>query len=341
MTTVVSSRRSSYASNASSIELPDYGSIVVLKRTDGKDGAVFPIEDNTVTFGKHEDNDIRINRPNVDEHHAILSIHEDLMKVEIHNLSKIHSIKVGSFMIRPKQRSVILGKDIIEIADRRFRFEKSEALGRLQSADKKRQRTDPRIADAKASRRKSIATVTSIRHNGQLELKLTPRKARRSLSERRRSLGEFMRGDQSKNQESTFDKMEGKENVFESFKGQVLSTASKSPSDPKILRDVKDETVLSEKDAGSSPETKSRRLSALGSIENEKSPQPVKNSGDRRQSALLRESLVEELPVDAVSTPRFRLSKFLPVNAIFSPKRLLQDLRGGSKGWHQALGHNL
>mmetsp|Transcript_24966 Transcript_24966/g.98642 ORF Transcript_24966/g.98642 Transcript_24966/m.98642 type:complete len:136 (-) Transcript_24966:919-1326(-) len=135
--------------------------------------------------------------------------------------------------------------------------------------------------------------------------------------------------------------MEGKENVFESFKGQVLSTASKSPSDPKILRDVKDETVLSEKDAGSSPETKSRRLSALGSIENEKSPQPVKNSGDRRQSALLRESLVEELPVDAVSTPRFRLSKFLPVNAIFSPKRLLQDLRGGSKGWHQALGHNL
>ncbi|KAJ8904151.1 hypothetical protein NDN08_000678 [Rhodosorus marinus] len=359
MTAVVSSRRSSYASNASSIELPDYGSIVVLKRTDGKDGAVFPIEDNTVTFGKHEDNDIRINRPCVDEHHAILSVHQDLTKVEIHNLSKIHSIKVGSFMIRPEQRSIILGKDIIEISDRRFRFEKSETLTRLQSADKKRQRSDARIADAQASRRKSIATVTSIRHNGQLELKLTPRKARRSkprnsrvfvfiqnlivlhifegLSERRRSLGDFIRGDESKNQvgtlkETTFDKMVDKENVFESFKGKVLSTPSKSPSDAKVLRDVKDETIGGEKDAGSSPETKSRRLSALGSIENKKTPEHVKkNSGDRRQSALLRESVGEELPVDTVTTPRFRLSKFLPVNAIFSPKRLLQDLRGGSK----------
>mmetsp|Transcript_24961 Transcript_24961/g.98604 ORF Transcript_24961/g.98604 Transcript_24961/m.98604 type:complete len:183 (-) Transcript_24961:1486-2034(-) len=144
MTTVVSSRRSSYASNASSIELPDYGSIVVLKRTDGKDGAVFPIEDNTVTFGKHEDNDIRINRPNVDEHHAILSIHEDLMKVEIHNLSKIHSIKVGSFMIRPKQRSVILGKDIIEIADRRFRFEKKRSAWKVAISGQKATENRPK-----------------------------------------------------------------------------------------------------------------------------------------------------------------------------------------------------
>lgn len=119
------SRRVSTASSGTSIDLEDFGSIVVLKRIDGSDGAVFPIEDRFVTFGGHEDNDIRIKRPDIDNFHAMLCVDPQNRQVRIMNVSKRLPITVNNAIIKPQNECILSHASILKFSDRNFRFEQA------------------------------------------------------------------------------------------------------------------------------------------------------------------------------------------------------------------------
>lgn len=137
------SRRSSAASSASSLEAYDFGTIAVIKRSDGKDGATFDVDDLYVTFGEHSDNDVRIRRPNVEDFQAIISVHPDIRMVRISNIGRKCSIKVSGAVLRPECEINLPNRTVFEIGDRCFRYDMCEewAVGH----DDKRRRTSGKL----------------------------------------------------------------------------------------------------------------------------------------------------------------------------------------------------